>query len=206
MTFIEFNDNVPNGPDFPADDQTDMLLNNKSTNSIFDVDHYTFENASDYGGYHRKASLIATLAPFVPYSKTSGVLFGFELKNGDNSDTWPSYSNSSVTNKLIIGGRPNTKNDENGYTYLFGNLIMQWGFQLFTVTLGGLSVEFPLKFSEIPFSVDTQIYNPNSLDSSSRALLKVTQIREKGFSFSLQITSDVSIKNMYIYWTAIGLQ
>jgi len=48
---LGYNNAVPNGPDDPADDQPQMLLNTNSINSWTNIDHIGFNQNN--GGYHR---------------------------------------------------------------------------------------------------------------------------------------------------------
>lgn len=64
MTF-QFNNTIPAGPNNPSADQPEMLINNQSTYSILNEDHYTFLQGAGNDGTHRQVTF-----PFVGSSSS----------------------------------------------------------------------------------------------------------------------------------------
>jgi len=56
---MTFNPNIPQATDRPSDSQAQLLANFQQLNTIFDVDHVTF-NASSNNGKHNKSSYVVS--------------------------------------------------------------------------------------------------------------------------------------------------
>lgn len=197
MPYYAFNTAIPAADNDPSDDQPDMKNNNISLNSLFGVDHYSFNDTN--GGYHLYGTFIAQGSASEPFATTSGVMFG-KIVNGD---TWPHWKNSTGSAIPLLTGRPLAAN--NGYTYLPGGLVMQWGIlspvsdnAINTVTFATSNVDF----NSTPYYVSMQVFTPALISSSTRILTILQTKSSTDFTFYLQNTTSVAITG--VLWMAIG--
>lgn len=133
---------IPNGPNNPSADQPIMQTNANSTDSILDIDLYGFNDNN--GGLHQKSTYVVQGSDPVPvntdgsqgivYSKAvSGIAEIFINRYGSATPVQLTNGAVSITN--------------NGYTFLPGGLILQWG--TVTGTVAGNPFAFPITFTTI---------------------------------------------------------
>lgn len=198
MPFFPFSTSEPATNTDPKDSQPILKNNNISLNGLINVDHYSFNVG--FGGYHKQLSFIAqsgaTLPPEAPVGG-SGVLFGKQI----NGDTWPHWKNASGSAIPLISGAPSLT-APGGYTYLAGNLLMQWGISTPGAT-GDNTVNFSPAFVTAPYTVLLQPLTADSISSSSRLLIVTSAINTTNFHYNLQ--TNLTVSNLRIYWLAIGL-
>lgn len=135
MTTFAYNTAVPNAPNDPADDQPEMLINTVSTDAIIGVDHVTFNTPN--GGYHTvihqtsfsdvASNPPSNNPPSVPAAIAQiGQLFTTQLNDGVNVDESLYYlSGGNRLGRLTMNFQPVA--GTNGYTYIPGGIILQWG-------------------------------------------------------------------------------
>ncbi len=204
MPYFPFNTNVPNAPDNASDDQPDMKINNNSSDRILSVDHYSFNGdaLNNPGGYHKQMTLLNVETPnSVPIAGESAYL----LAISKNSNSWPAWfnelkdsGNSAIT---FMTGRSLPK--ENGYEYLPGGLLIQWGVtKKLSRTNPFFGDNFSIPFLSTPFFVKTQGYASGALTTSILKIL-VTSKNKTGFKASVNFTNLDNLTR--IYWFAIGL-
>ncbi len=202
MPYFPFNSNVPNAPDNAADDQPDMLIDTQSTNAILDVDHYTFNGVNDannLGGYHKKMTLLNAETPKTVPSFGESAYF---LAKNKNSDSWPAWFNSTNTtsNAAITFMTGRNERHKNGYVYLPGGLLMQWGF-ISKITPGEpFGDDFLVEFIDDSYIVQLQAASSNAIAGTTYSAV-VRKKTKKNFTFSLGF-NNVNLKGLL--WTAIG--
>lgn len=207
MTNFGYNNNVPNGPDDPADDQPEMLTNTQSISGLINVDHVNFN--TDNGGFHKQSTYLQESPPGLnggPANLT-GVLFG-----GVNSnDTWPHWQNttSGSIGVLLANGVPLLAN--NGYTFVTGGTILQWGRNTAvtsgsfssgsasgTVTFSSANISFTnncFLVLTIPFYTSTAPNGAGSVDVDNASLSRT--------AFNWKFNSNSGSYTGF-YWFAIG--
>ncbi len=119
---MSYNPNVPQASDIPSQSQGDMLTNFQQLNTIFDVDHVPFNDATaadrgkhDQSTYLDLAGDPTTLVNEVAvYSKDSG---------GNSRLFMRQESNGTVIQ--LSGANPTIATS--GSTFLAGDLILKWG-------------------------------------------------------------------------------
>jgi hypothetical protein len=124
MTF-GYNFNVPNAPNDPSDDQPQMLINTVSIGNLIAVDHVGFNNAN--GGYHtvihqgnapsnmdpgKIADIGQLYVKTITFNSVMDQQLFFESGNG-------------IISQLTTGITPLVA--ANGYSYIAGGVIVQWG-------------------------------------------------------------------------------
>lgn len=122
---LTYNNNVPAGPDDPADDQPQMLVNTQSINSILDVDHFTFVEPNS--GFHRQVTFPQNFTPSVPTSPP--VLFTALDPNNLPQLFWYSGGATKTTDQYKNG----LSNASFSSTFAFGGIIIKTG--VITLTL-----------------------------------------------------------------------
>lgn len=200
--FLDYNANVPNGPDDPADDQPEMLTNTQSINTWTAVDHvgYNVINA----GIHKQVRMRNQAAPGL--GDGQGVLYA----NLINANSWPVWQNALGSFPIMTGAIQLTTN---GFIFIPGGALLQWGFNSAvlsgsfasgaatgTVTFSAANVAFPtncLNVLTIP-SYTTVSGNPNGSGS-----VDINQTTLSGTSFDWVFNSNSS-RYTGFYWIAIG--
>jgi hypothetical protein len=198
-TVLSYNNNVPNGPDDPADDQPLMLTNTQSINSWVTFDHVGFNTAppGTSSGLHSQ----------VTFAQAVNSPPGFP--NGGNAQLWdgnngagvgfPFWSNSSGSFALV-NLLPSVL--ATGYSAIAGGLIIQWGIQ----TLPGTSnptgtITFPLAggFPTACFNVIVSLQATANTSTSNTIFVMGTPTKN---SFNWGFTGSTSYNNFY--WIALG--
>jgi hypothetical protein len=182
MTNFAYNRDIPDGPNNPSVDQPDMKINTNAIDDLLAVDHVSFN--LNNGGLHNQVTLLSESAPGLRGG--NGVLY----TNAFVSDVWPIWQNTAGTTLIIGPGQPVS----NGYQYLAGGLLIQWGS---VSTAGGSgTISFPIAFPNNAFSITTS-YNRSS--TSSAHTVYTTSLTQSQFTYA---SDSTSISNLY--WMAIG--
>jgi|SRR5271154_624701 len=182
----------------PSSDQPDMQTNFNSINNWVNVDHIGF-NTSPTGGYHNVVHI--TQAPGnadPPLISTAGQLY---TKTIAGNIQLFYESTSGVVSRLSPTG-PNYSNNINGFTYLLGGLLLQWG-QIPSpwpnASLPG-TVTFPIAYSAAPYFV---LFNIVS-NSFSRTVGFPASTPPLATEFEYNLNSQSNIAGGIIYWVALG--
>lgn len=127
---IDYIAGIPLSTNAPSADQPKMLINTTAVNSWVNVDHIGFQN--NLGGYHTDIHMVDQGSGFNPARITGiGQLFGkMATLNGLTSVCLFYKSDTGVgdANALTqITAPKNTVASANGYTFLPGGIILQWG-------------------------------------------------------------------------------
>lgn len=189
---MTFNPNMPLSTDIPAQSQAQFLINNQQLNTIFDVDHVTFDAATVADrGKHEKVSLTSQSSdpgagatevvlyqkgatPEICYQKAAGATV-YQLTNG-----LPIIASNGSTFLPSIYGTP---------------LSLKWG--RFTVAGFPYSVSFASAFGTSCYSVQL------TLNSAWPGLeFYVSSVSTNGFVVSL--TTGSGIETPTIYYLALG--
>lgn len=184
---LDYNTNVPNGPNDPQDDQPEMLTNTQSINTWTNVDHvgYNVINA----GIHKQVRMRNQGAPGL--GDGQGVLYAGLI----NGNSWPIWQNS-VGSFPLMSFPPQVA--ANGYTILAGGIVLEWGSITGANIANGQAVAFPLTF---PTSVFSITIGPQSNSTNDKTISITTgSVTTSGFTV---ITSGSSLFQR-LYWMAIG--
>lgn len=149
---------IPAGSDIPSQSQPDLQTNCQSVNSLLNVDLYTFNDNN--GGYHRKSTYVvqgsnpgSAAAQVVEFSKTSsGSSELFIQRDG------------VATAIQLTRGTPSAA--ANGYTFLPGGLLIQWG--SVSIGLSGATFTFPIAFTTACYSVTATAYDASTSSTLDR--------------------------------------
>lgn len=151
---MTFNPNIPQPNDLISDSQAQLQTNFSQSNSIFNFDHVTFDDATSINrGKHRHSTYIEQLVDpttlaneMAVYSKDVGGLSRLFYRNESNGSVIP-----------LTGFDPTSGG--NGRVFLPGGIIMMWG-QFSPVTNAGGFFAFPIPF---PNNIFTAILQAGSV-------------------------------------------
>lgn len=193
MSSFIYNRNIPDGPNDPSNDQPDMKEN---TNSIDDwtkvtQDHYGFN--VPFGGYHRYIHQPPQTTP----GNISGI--GQTYTKTVGSDVQLFYESGTGVETQLTG--PNAASaTTNGYTWLPGGILLQWGRKTPIVSGGTVIVTYPIPFPNAIFSVVASPRTSTSIGGGTHDW----DIGGVGTT-TFNITANGNYVNSdSFYWTAIG--
>lgn len=187
---------VPASGNNPSVDQPSMLQNTSSISALIARDHVGFNNT--LGGYHQvihfnnQGSDPTVLAGFGQlYTKTGSGDQQLYYKSGNNVVTQLTGPNATV---------PGT----NGYTWLEGDILLQWGTiavnasgSSTTVTFSTSNIQFPTTCFNVTL---TMINNQGNSPSANSLFVKDGSVSNTSF----KIVNTSSSSSQSAYWVAIG--
>jgi len=192
MATYTYNRDIPDAPNNPSVDQPDMKTNTNSIDSLINEDHYSF--GVNNGGFHKQVRMPVLGAIPAGLIGGSGTIYTKTINNGAGNQAQEFYTNGASGNEYQLTRADNTNFPtfaaaQNGWTFLPGGLILQYGN---AVTTGlNTDVVFPYEMT-IAYSLTTTLaFNvPTSFSSLSGA----------GFTFSANPTANGRRFN----WMVIG--
>jgi len=201
---MPFNPNIPQPNDLLTDSQGDLLANNQQLDTSFGINHYAFSDLTANNGKHKYVQMPVQSAD-PPLSAGVGVLWTLADANGNSQLVYDQDLNGAMrrmqltagtlagTNNLTFG-----ENSTNGWTFLPGNLLLQYG----SVSSPGGSgtVVFPIAFktATTPFSIQLTPRN----DGSHSAFTYYIDTAPINTQFGYRGTTTGSNT---LYWIAIGI-
>ena len=205
--------NIPFATNDPSVDQPDMLENTNSTSTLIQQDHLGFNNQfngiANSGGYHTNIHMIDQGAGFDPARITQvGQLFAKEVTLNGFTDVALFYrtgTNVGFANSLTqITAPKNTVTGNNGYTFLPGGMIVQWGIINPYPTPLQSATTIPLVFN-IPYPtacVNVQMTLINDTSTSNAQVMSVRSSSVSNTGFSWNYTGGSAYRGFY--WMALG--
>jgi hypothetical protein len=204
MSSFTYNGNIPNPPNNPSNDVSTMQTNATSIGNIIAVDHVGFNTSN--GGYH-------TVAHFVPQSvnppKLSGIgeIFCKTIVSPVNDEVMFWQNGSGNVIQMTMNFVPNATT--NGYSFLPGGIIIQWGLVVQSLPSGSSSTfttNFNIPFPNQPFIVTgNPTYSKANYPSSQGSLnIRASQLSSSSkTSFDWQFYTNSSAYTGFT-WLAIG--
>lgn len=219
MPNFEYTIGIPDAPNDPSEDQPDMKINNDSNASIWEVDHFGFND--NFGGIHKQVRMPVRGGPpgSIPpgmivnegalytkvvtdlslYTKTD--LFYTPDTTGNqyqmtrtNSPYFPKFATNTSYGTIPAGFT-----QVGGWTFLPGGMLYQYGFFGKPNATGSSgTVEFPIPFTNAYYSV-TLVLRRSSGDQSI-TIDRSVAASNATFKF---LTSSAGSDG--VYWTAIGV-
>lgn len=188
MSSFSYITGIPNAPNNPSADQPNMKTNTNSINSWVGIDHKGFTTGQD--GWH-------TLVHLVPQSSPAATLGIGELYSQTvNADQQLFYqSGGGVITQLTGPTAPSIVT--NGFTYLPGGLLMQWGSTNAVTSSASTTITFPTPFLSAVFSVQGTVVT-NDTSTVRFSLLNAATLTQ--FVTSQTSTSHFTL----LYWMALG--
>lgn len=199
---------IPNSTDNISVSQGQIKTNFQQLDSIFDNDHYKWDDATSggaYRGYHRQVY-------FPVASASDPALGGFESVFFSKDDTNDISLRAQLYFKNVTATYQVTNRFQNaatnGYAMIAGGIILMWGVSA-QATSGNHSINFntitnytgaPTGFPNNCFSVNFTIQTPSSGTAPTIVLDQTTPFTQTQFN----IRVSASVANTSIYWFAVG--
>jgi len=194
---MTFNPNIPQPTDDLSDSQGDLLNNNLALDASFSINHAAFSDTTADNGKHTYVEMLNNGA--IPAGLASGQGTIYVKSILGRSQLF--YSPGNTTNEYQITRTitpdyatfaVNTGAGTSGWTFLPGNLLMQWG-----IGSGSSIVTYPVAFTSDVFNVQlTMIRNSTNKD--------VLYVKPGTVTTTAFQVIDTSSGNSF-YWMAIGL-
>lgn len=206
---MSYQPGIPTGLVNLDEDYQNIQGNFQALDTVFAVDHVQFSNATAQKGYHtlihfNPVSTTVTNAPnnqpvSIPPAVTAGYgqLFSAQINDGLATDEvlyW--RSGGGRLTQLIRNTQPVAS--ANGYTFLPGGLLIQWGVK----NAPGTSGTILFNAANIDFS--TSLYNVQLCLSRNSGNQSVTIDSTKTFDKTQFSYLSSSSGSTSLYWIAIG--
>lgn len=200
MSYFTYYTNIPAENNKPSLDQPSMQTNTNSIDGIIDIDHVGFQQA--LGGYHTVVHLTnqGTSPTGIPTPVSAiGELFTLQSPAlgtfpQDQTMWWQSGTGNPV--QMTMNFTP-VLNNNSGYTFLPGGMILQYGFQAFSNTGSGSTVTYTFPFPTNIFGV---LININDATAGSSDNIQVNGPNNRT-SFTAK-TNASGPRNCF--WVALG--
>lgn len=197
MTIFTYSPTIPNPPDDPADDVSQMQTNSASIFGLIAIDHVGFNLTN--GGQHQQVTFNSNNVPAVP--TIPPVLFT-QLVNGLAQPFFYSGTASQGQNQYV-------NSSSSGSTFLLGGMILKWG--VVTVSapfnVNGITVTFASPFNNNCFFVSATIADGGTgTTANSMAYARAQTLTD----FNLLITLRTSLNvppsgSLFATYFAIGV-
>lgn len=190
MPSINYNLNIPDGPNNPSNDQPDMKENTNSINQWTAVDHYQFSDNT--AGKHKQSRYVTSTMP-AGLVNGEGTLY---TKSSTGSQLFYSPDNTGreyqMTRTIEASWATfgvNTGAGSSGWSFLPGGLILQWG-----VASGGspANITFPVTYTTGVFSITL---------GNAQTGLQFYISASSASGFTITRTSGAG---MNVFWMSIG--
>lgn len=188
---------IPTGTVDLDEDYQNIQGNFQQLDTTFGIDHTTFSNQTAQNGYHRVIHIIPNTGNPAAVSAI-GEVYVRTINDGINTDT-ALYFQSGLGNVIQLTRNFVPSISANGYTFLPGGLIFQWGTAISNTSSPNSSVTLPLPFPSSIFGVQICVRE----NSSSRRIWHINTLSTTNFTAYIQDSSGSSVANTF-YWTAIG--
>jgi hypothetical protein len=189
MSSFTYTQNIPFATNSPSQDQPNMLTNTNSTAGILGVDLYSFGSSGNNDGYHQKSTYVVQGSD---PSSISGQIIEYAKTSSGNSELFVVRDGSGTPIQMTRGNVVTGGNQSNGYTFLPGGIIYQWGATNYDGTNKTLS--FPTPFPANCFNV---VITP----SISSAIVGIVPGMTNNSGFKLDTTSSATFT---LFFFAVG--
>jgi hypothetical protein len=193
MTTISYNGTIPNPPNAPSADVGTMQTNAAAIAQWVSIDHHGFNDA--LGGWHKVIRIPQIASNSDPSPITSPANAGQVYTKTVSGDLELFYESSGgIISQLTPG--------TNGYSYLPGGIIVQWGIVNTTFASNTGTVTFAIANIAFPNNCfNVQITMKGT--SGTANIVEVTGTPSKT-AFTWQFTGGSGTSYTGFYWSAIG--
>ncbi len=174
VLFFTYNNGIPAANNDPSVDQPNMQTNTDSIDSIINVDHFSFE--TNFDGTHKQVQLrdSAGINGAIPVGlQGNGWETIYSSPTAGAGELWFTRGASATGIQLTGPGTPSAI--QNGYTFLPGGILMQWGRRIQAFASGSTTgtENFPRAFPKACFIVTTTPFVSFASLPSSQASINV---------------------------------
>lgn len=194
-----YNFNLPNPPDDPGDDVAGMQVNTQTISTCWSVDHIPY--GTNNNGAHTKVQM--------PVGSSVNGSLPSPLIGAGFATLYPSLTGTPAADEIWLSrdgnagiqltGPGNPSANTNGYTFLPGGLLIQWGSKN---NSGSSSVSFSIPFPNNVFNVIVSpFWNGTAPSGSSNFIVRKDTLSTSAFTW-LFVGSSSHYDGFF--WYAIG--
>lgn len=203
MTLFDYTTNIPFANNPPSVDQPNMEINTNSIDGIIAVDHVGFN--SNNGGYHTDIHMIPQGSDPAQITDIGQLYTKTVTFNGktDAALFYRSGTTLSSSNSLTqITAPKGTSASANGYAFLPGGIVMQWGIINSPPMPSGTTtpLSFNINFPNNCFNIQMTLINDGSTTNAQVMSIRIGSVSTSGFSWNY--TGGSAYRGFY--WVAIG--
>lgn len=200
--------NIPQPTDIPANSQDQILKNFQQLNAANDVNH-TFLNSASFGKHYllqfplEQAAAPSTAVNEVAfYTKQGpGAVTQFYMRGENSGSEYQISSIAAGVDPQIASFGTTAGVNSSGWTFLPGNLFLQYGIRSIAATGTATTITFPKSFGAIPYSITIgNITNEGNSPGSNNQFVKEGTVSATQFD----VVNSSSSSSRKIYWMAIG--
>lgn len=192
---MTFSPNIPQGTDQPSQSQSQILTNFQQINTVFGANHVSLIDSTVANRGKHNIVVMPQQASGAATNSTEGALYTKALGGAPNL-YWRRNSNGA---EIPMTSNVTPSSAANGFTFLPGNMLMQWGTTTIPVGLSS-SIPFATAFSVAPYSIVCTFLRSSGTTTVGSVYISsgdVTTTRFKAISAGFSGPHD-------IYWIAIG--
>ncbi len=208
-----YNVNTPTGTTKLSVDWLNLRNNTMAANTSFGINHFAFNNATDNNGKHKYVDMVSQALPSIAvgdgaiYVNTNASSVTNLYYTPDNSGNTYQITRTNAgnypkfSNNIPYGTPPAGFDQEGGWTFLPGGMLLQYGFYGMSGATGTSgNIQFPFTFTNPPYSVQISVYQSNLLFGNNFVAISSTNPPTTSqFTFKATVSTFSGI-----YWTAIG--
>lgn len=195
---MTYNPNVPQATDLISVSQGDLLTNFQQIGTVFDVDHVALDNATSANrGKHDKSTYVEQASD--PTTSANEVAV-YSKDNGSGASDLYLRRESNGNVIRMSSGTPTAS--QNGYSFLPGGILIQWGRSTIAGSASTQAITFPTAFSGTAYVVDVTPYASPITGSSPREI-GASSITSTGFTAE-SFNGSVPGGGVPFGWIAIG--
>lgn len=197
-----YNPNIPTGNVKLNIDYLALRNNFTQLNTTYGIDHLPYTNGTSQLGYHTAIHLVPQAAPTATLGY--GQIYNQEVNDGYSTDTTLYFLTGKNRNlQLTSNMTPAVDGSGNGFTFIPGGFIVEWG--TFTSTAVGGStpnctVPFPRTFATSVYSVNCTVLDT----TASRYFVILNSLANNQFTANIRDSSGSRAPGIKMYWMAIG--
>jgi hypothetical protein len=202
-----YNPLAPNGKIKLSLDYKNLQNNFSQADTTFGLNHYQFSNQTANNGKHKFVEMVAQAKPTILagegalYTKTASSITNlfYTADAGGKQYQMTRANDGNFATFATDTAYTTPSSTLGGWTFLPGNLLLQYGFIIPTHTPGTTTVTFPIAFNNPPYSVQitAKVSSSGSSDDQTAAIRSVTAA-----SFLASTSSSGTVTGFW--WIAIG--
>jgi len=199
MSFLTYTQGIPNTPNNPSNDQPIMKVNNDSNFAIWPIDHYGFNDNN--GGKHKYIRIPTNAAP-----ASTGLQEILLLNAAGGTGPGGFQLHYLGPNKLVPGNLVQlTRNEKpvnsgQGFSWLPGGLLIQWGIVNNPGFTGNVVFPTPFTAPTPPYSIVMTMITA-TVTATPIVVIKQT-VPPTNVSFTYTCNDNTASNSFY--WMAIG--
>lgn len=195
MPSLTYTTNIPDPPHSPSVDVPDMKTNTNSAYTIWTADHFTFSDANP--GLHKQVQINS--AGGIPPGLQNGFETLYAKAAAGSGELFFTRGNSGIEIQMTGPGAPSAT--PNGYTFLPGGILLQWGRSSGGSLDSNGKITFPIAFPNNLFVVNPTLISKSGGTTSTNTISYVTGT---GSTTSWQWNYTGTTSYIGFYWMAIG--